>query len=43
MVVLLNLPRLRVAGISRGQRWLMVLLAVAAVLANWAYIALRGI
>ena len=43
MVVLLKLPRLRVAGISRGQRWLLVFLALAAVLVNWAYIALRGI
>ena len=38
IVVLLKLPRLRVEGTTRGQRWLMVCLAVAAILANWAYI-----
>jgi hypothetical protein len=43
IVVLFKLPRLRVEGIDRGQRWLMACLAVAAILANWAYIALRGV
>ena len=43
IVVLFKLPRLRVEGTTRGQRWLMAGLAVAAILANWAYIALRGI
>ena len=43
MVVLLKLPRFRVMGISRSQRRLLVFLALAAVLVNWAYIAFRGI
>jgi ABC-type spermidine/putrescine transport system permease subunit I len=43
IVVLFRLPRVRVAGITRSQRWLMVCLAVAAILVNWAYIASRGI
>jgi hypothetical protein len=43
IVVLFKLPRLRVAETTRGQRWLMVFLAVAAILVNWAYIALRGV
>lgn len=43
VVVFFKLPRLRVEGTRRGQRWLLVCLAVAAILANWAYIALRGI
>jgi hypothetical protein len=43
IVVLFKLPRLRVEGTTRGQGWLMVGLAAAAILANWAYIALRGV
>ena len=43
VVVLFKLPRLRVEGITRGQRWLMLGLTAAAILANWAYIILRGV
>ena len=42
VVVLFKLPRLRMEGTTCGQRWLMVGLTVAVVLANWAYIAWRG-
>jgi hypothetical protein len=43
IVVPFKLPRLRVEETTRAQRWLMGCLAVAAILANWAYIALRGV
>jgi hypothetical protein len=43
VVVLFKLPRLRVEGTTRRQRWLMGGLAMAAIIANWAYIALRGV
>ena len=43
VVVLFRLPRLRVEGTTRRQRWLMAALAAAAILANWAYIALCGV
>ena len=43
LVVTLKLPRLRMEGMNRGHRRLISWLAVAAILANWAYIALRGV
>ena len=43
IVVLFKLPRLRLEGVSRLQRRLMAWLAVAAVLANWVYLAVRGL
>lgn len=43
IVVLFKLPRVRVADPTRSQRWLMGCLAVAAILANWIYIILRGV
>ena len=43
VVVLLKLPRLRVEDVSRGERRLMIGLAVAAILGNWAYIAFQGL
>ena len=43
IVVLFKLPRLRMEGTTRGQKWLMGCLTVAVILANWAYIALRGV
>jgi len=43
IVALFKLPRLRVEGMTCGQKWLLICLTVATILANWAYIALRGV
>ena len=43
IVVLFQLPRLRVEGLTRRGWWLIAGLSGSAVLANWVYIVLHGV
>ena len=43
IVVLLQLPRLRVGGLTRRRGWLIAGVAAAAVATNWIYIAFHGV
>ena len=43
IVVLLQLPRLRVEGMTRRRGWLIAGVSAAAVAANWVYIAFHGV